>query len=134
MARIKHKGGEIAGKGNYWNFSTGERVPLACEARLPGDAGTVYYKTNPALILAILAAGPVFGLIYAAFLPFIGIAIVTKLVFSKFAGKPGKGLSRVATFNWQSTEAYLAGRRQMKKVTDEENRPAGDNVAGRDAE
>lgn len=130
MARIRHRGGEMAGKGTYWNFSTGERIPLGCEARLPGDAVTVYYKANPALILAILAAGPVFGLIYAAFLPFIGIAIVTKLIFSKVAGTPGKGLSSMAAFNWRPTEAYLAGRPHAKKDTEGESPP--DEAFGKD--
>lgn len=132
MVRIRHKGGEMAGKGNYWNFSTGERIPLACEDRLPGNAATVYYKANPAVMLAILAAGPVFGLIYAAFLPFIGISIVTKLVLTRLSGKPVEGLARLATFNWRPTEAYLAGRRHTKKVPGEEGPPAGNKSAGRD--
>lgn len=131
MVRVRHRGGEEVGKGNYWNFSTGERVSLDKEGMLPGNADTIYYKANPALILA---AGPVLGLIYAAFLPFIGIAMVMRLVFSKLFSERGEGLSRVATFNWRPTEAYLAGRRHAKKRQEKTDRPKEEKVTGNDAE
>lgn len=111
MLRIRHIGGEKAEKGNYWNFRTGERVTMSEAGRLPGDEETVYYKANP---LAILAAGPVLGLLYAAFLPFIGIAIIARVAVAKLMGSSAEGLSRVATFNWSPSESYLAGRRSKK--------------------
>ena len=112
MLRIRHNGGEKVSKGNYWNFSTGERVNISSEGRLPGDDSVTYYKANPVIILA---AGPILGLLYAAFLPFIGIAIVMKLVVTKiFAGSLSE-ISRVSTFNWSPVASYLAGRRQKNK-------------------
>jgi len=131
MIRVRHRGGEEVGKGNYWNFSTGERVSLDKEGVLPGNAGTIYYKANPALILV---AGPVLGLIYAAFLPFIGIAMVMRLAFSKLFSERGEGLSSVATFNWRPTEAYLAGRRHTKKRQEKTGRSKDEKVTGNDAE
>jgi len=131
MIRVRHRGGEEVGKGNYWNFSTGERVSLDKEGVLPGNAGTIYYKANPALILV---AGPILGLIYAAFLPFIGIAMVMRLAFSKLFSERGEGLSSVATFNWRPTEAYLAGRRHTKKGARENRSPKKEKVTGNDAE
>ena len=108
MLKISHKGGEKVSKGNYWNYENGERVSMDGEGRLPGDGSATYYKANPVIILA---AGPVLGLLYAAFLPFIGIAIVTKLVFTKMFARGVGEVSRVSTFNWRPTEAYLAGKR-----------------------
>ena len=63
----------------------------------------------------ILAAGPLIGLTSAAFLPFIGIAMVIKLSFAKLFGRFADRLSRMATFNGRPPEAYLAGRRHTKK-------------------
>lgn len=111
MLRIKHRGGETVTKGNYWNLSTGERISMDNSGVLPGDRTATYYKANP---IVILAAGPFLGLIYAVFLPFIGIAIIARLVFTKLFGRPLEGLSRVATFNWSPSEAYLAGRRRKQ--------------------
>jgi len=117
MVRIKHTGGETVTKGNYWNFSNGDRISMDSGGVLPGGRTTTYYKANP---LIILAAGPILGLIYAAFLPFIGLAIIAKLVFTKLFGRTLEGLSRVATFNWSPSEAYLAGKQQKK--TEQENK------------
>lgn len=112
MVRIKHTGGETVTKGNYWNFSTGDRISMDNSGVLPGNRTVTYYKANP---LVILAAGPVLGLIYAAFLPFIGLAIIARMVFTKLFGRTLEGLSRVATFNWSPAEAYLAGKRRKQR-------------------
>ena len=112
MLKISHKGGEKVSKGNYWNYSNGERVSMDAEGTLPGNGTATYYKANPVVILAV---GPVLGLLYAAFLPFIGIAIVMKLVATKlFAGTMSE-MARVSTFNWSPVASYLAGRRQKNK-------------------
>jgi len=73
MLQIRHIGGDRVGKGNYWNFSTGDRVTMEAEGTLPGNDETLYYKANP---FVVIAAAPILGLIYAVFLPFIGIAIL----------------------------------------------------------
>lgn len=123
MVRIRHIGGDRAAKGSYWNFSTGERITMSAEGILPGSDETVYYKANP---FVILAAGPFLGLLYAAFLPFIGIAIIMRVMFAKLFGASTEGLSRVATFNWSPSEAYLAGRRHKK--TAQKDKSPGDDV------
>ncbi|MGC2063441.1 MAG: hypothetical protein WA610_10720, partial [Thermodesulfovibrionales bacterium] len=80
MLRISHKGGEKVSKGNYWNITNGQRIIVRSEETLPGDGTATYYKASPVIILA---AGPVLGLLYAAFLPFIGIAMVMQLLLTK---------------------------------------------------
>ena len=111
MLQIRHIGGDRAGKGSYWNFSTGDRVTMEAEGILPGNDETLYYKANP---LVILAAAPILGLIYAVFLPFIGIAMMLRVAVAKMFGGTAESLSRVATFNWNPSAAYLAGRRHKK--------------------
>ncbi len=120
MKRIRHIGGETVTKGNYWNFSNGDRISMDDGGRLPGDGSVTYYKASPFLILA---AGPVLGLIYAAFLPFIGLAIIAKMVFTKLFGRSVEGLSRVAAFNWSPSEAYLAGKQQKKNTEENKSEP-----------
>lgn len=111
MLRIRHTGGEKTEKGNYWNFSTGERVIMSEAGRLPGDEETVYFKANP---IIVLAAAPALGLLYAMFLPFIGIAIIARVLVAKAMGNSAERISSVATFNWNPSAAYLAGRRNKK--------------------
>ena len=112
MLKISHKGGEKVTKGNYWNYSNGERVSMAVEGTLPGNGTETYYKANPVVILAV---GPILGLLYAAFLPFIGIAIVMKLVVTKMFAKGLGEASKVSTFNWSPSASYLAGRKHKDK-------------------
>jgi hypothetical protein len=65
---IKYSGGHKVRKGTYWNFTTGERVDVSHEEVLPGNSRTTYFRLPAS---GILILGPILGLIYAAFLPFI---------------------------------------------------------------
>ena len=80
---LKHNGGEIVGKGTYWNLTNGERIDVISECTLPGDGKRTFYKMPAA---AIIVVAPVLGLLYAAFLPFIGIAMALKLIAQKIGG------------------------------------------------
>ncbi|MDA8084352.1 MAG: hypothetical protein M0024_11910 [Nitrospiraceae bacterium] len=113
MVRIKHIGGEKVAAGNYWNISTGERTIMNAEGTLPGNGSATYFRAHPA---AILAAGPFLGLLYAAFLPFIGLALVFHTIIAKIFTIGVDELSKVATFNWAPARAYLTGRRQKKSA------------------
>lgn len=108
MLSITHIGGDSVGTGNYWNFSTGNRVNIEKGGILPGDKTDRYYKAPP---IAILIAAPVLGLVYAAFLPFIGIAMSVSALFKKLFGGLAESAYRGAAFSWQPSEAYLAGKR-----------------------
>ena len=125
MAKIMYKAGERATGGNYWNFSNGERISLGSEGMLPGDSGTTYVKAHPVLVLA---AGPVLGLVYAAFLPFIGIAMLLKVMVTKAFGGALESGAKVATFNWSPSRAFLAGKRAKKATDKDEKRPEEDKT------
>jgi hypothetical protein len=114
---LRHKGGHKVGKGTYWNFSTGERVDIADEGVLPGNGKTVYYRLPAS---GILIMGPVIGLIYAAFLPFIGIAMAVKLVAQKVAGMALAPVRSGASFGWRPSESYLAGTKKKGNSSPEE--------------
>jgi hypothetical protein len=117
MLTIRHKGGEKVSKGNYWNLTNGQRVIVRNEETLPGDDTSTYYKINPVIILA---AGPVLGLLYAAFLPFIGIAMVMQLLLAKMFAVTAGEVARVSTFNWSPAASFLAGRKHRNKKSGDE--------------
>jgi len=107
---LRHNGGEIVGKGTYWNLSNGERIDIAEKGTLP--VGRTYYRMPAA---AIIVVAPVLGLLYAAFLPFIGIAMLAKLVAQKIGGGILETVPSSASFGWRPSESYLAGRRGRAK-------------------
>lgn len=64
--------------------------------------------------LAILAVAPILGLIYAVFLPFIGIAMFIKIGGSKLLGRALAPVTEGASFGWRPIEAYLTGKKAKK--------------------
>ena len=106
---LKHNAGTKVGKGMYWNFSTGERIDISAEGILPGGKNDVYYRL-PATGILVLA--PVLGLLYAAFLPFIGIAMLVKVVLKKVASAVTAPTQRAASFGWRPSESHLAGKKK----------------------
>ncbi|MFO0752125.1 MAG: hypothetical protein U0411_02205 [Thermodesulfovibrionales bacterium] len=114
MSGFKHIGGERVNRGSYWNFSTGERVTLTGGGVLPGDGTVTYYRANP---LFVLFAGPLLGLVYAVFLPFIGIAALLKIAGEHIFGRIVRESAKAAHFGWRPSEAYLTGKKH--KATEE---------------
>ena len=123
---LKHNGGDRVGKGTYWNLTNGERTDIRDEGTLPGDAKKAYYRMPAA---AIIVAGPVLGLMYALFLPFIGIAMVVKLVGQKVGGGVREMVQGSASFGWRPSESYLSGKKKEAKK-DEASKDAEENKEG----
>jgi hypothetical protein len=120
---LRHNGGETVGKGTYWNLGNGERIDIAEQGILPGDAKKTFYRMPAA---AVLVAAPVLGLMYAAFLPFIGIAMVVKLVAQKVGGGVMETVQGSASFGWRPSESYLSGRKKRAKK-DEASKDSEEN-------
>jgi hypothetical protein len=57
----------------------------------------------------------VLGLLYAAFLPFIGIAMLVKLVAQKAGGGVMEMVHGSASFGWRPSESYLSGKKKEAK-------------------
>jgi hypothetical protein len=112
------KGGYQAEAGTYWNMMNGERVDLEQAGALPGDAGTKYLKAPMAVMLA---AAPVLGLIFAVFLPFIGIVMSVAQAGRRLAGSVRGAAADSASFGWRPIEAYLAGRKGKKEAREKKD-------------
>lgn len=112
MLKLKKIGGETVGKGNYWNISNGERVHMNVEGTLPGDEKTSYYKLPP---VVMLLSAPILGLLYAVFLPFIGIAMLIVVAGKRLFGGAG-ALKKGAAFSWKPSEAYLARKKKKNGI------------------
>jgi hypothetical protein len=52
---------------------------------------------------------------YAAFLPFIGIVMVVKLVAQKIGGGVMETVHGSASFGFRPSESYLSGKKKGKK-------------------
>jgi len=62
-----------------------------------------------------LLLGPVVGLGYVIFLPFIAVAAIIVMIGGKALGK-GWNIARTHTyFGWRPSEAYLAGKKKKGK-------------------
>jgi hypothetical protein len=120
---LKHNGGERVGKGTYWNLGNGERVDIQEEGVLPGNEKKTYYRMPAA---AVIVAAPVLGLMYAMFLPFIGIAMAVKLVGQKIGGGVMETVQGSASFGWRPSESYLSGRKKKGKK-DEASKETDEN-------
>jgi hypothetical protein len=104
------KGGHKTAAGTYWNLMDGSRVELKEEGILPGNEKAIYIKAHGALVLA---ASPVLGLLFAVFLPFIGIAMTLMLVAGKIVDGVTSAAAVSASFGWRPVEAYLTGKRKQ---------------------
>ena len=113
---LMHRGGHTVRKGTYWNIANGQRVDFAGDGMLPGGSDSRYVRMSTAMMLA---AGPIVGLLFAAFLPFIGIVMTLALVGRKLV----EGVLHVAvkstSFGWRPIEAYLDGKHRKKKDSKE---------------
>jgi hypothetical protein len=106
MKHIYHSG-ETVPHGAYWNVSTGELVH--CDGAtdvLTGDSVT-YLKVHP---VALLLLGPIFGLAFVLFLPFIGFAMIVHTILSRLLSAVGAHVVREAGFRWQPSMAYFTGK------------------------
>ena len=107
------KGGQRAGKGTYWNMENGERFDLAEEGILPGGREITYIKAPSILVLA---TGPLFGLLFAVFLPLIGIVMAAAMVVKKVGAEMAGAATASTGFTWNPVRAYLAGRKKRKEA------------------
>jgi len=108
-----NKGGHTVKAGTYWNLSNGNRVQMEQEGVLPGSGQTRYIK---APVAVMLMAAPVIGLVFAVFLPFIGIAMTLSLIGKKLANTVTEAAAGSMSFGWRPIEAYLAGKKRKNEA------------------
>ena len=109
---LTYRGGYKVQKGTYWDLAKGERIDMNAEGVLPGDRKTIFVKMP---VAAVLLAGPVIGLLYAVFLPFIGIAMTLMLVGKKLISGIVHVAVKSTSFGWRPIESYLDGKQRKKR-------------------
>lgn len=108
-----NNGGHTVKAGTYWNMANGGKVQMDQEGVLPGSGTTRYIK---APVAVMLMAAPVIGLVFAVFLPFIGIAMTLRLIGKKLVDGVASAAAGSVSFGWRPIEAYLAGRKTKKEA------------------
>lgn len=101
-----YRSGETVRPGTYWGTSTGERFDFEMNTMLPVD-NSHYVKANTYLMLL---AAPLIGLLFAVFLPFIGIFMSGKLLAEKVYSALKDLAAASISFGWRPLEAYLNGK------------------------
>ena len=86
---------------------------ISHEEVLPGDNKTVYAKVPS---VAVILAGPILGLLFAVFLPFIAIAMAVTLIGKKVVSGMVSMTTKSASFGWRPIEAYLAGKKKKAEA------------------
>ena len=108
-----YKGGARVEQGTYWDIKQGERIDAALDAILPGAGDRLYIKASAA---TMVMAAPVVGLLFAVFLPFIGIATAIGLFVRRVLDRAGGAMAKNRSFGWRPREAYLSGRKKTEDV------------------
>jgi type IV secretory pathway VirB6-like protein len=116
-------GGQSVQAGTYWNLSNGSRVEMKQEDVLPGS-GTARYIKAPAAVM--LMAAPVIGLVFAVFLPFIGIVMTLSMAGRKLAQGVQSAAAGSMSFGWRPVQAYLVGRKAKKAARARKENAGGD--------
>ena len=113
-----NKGGNTVAAGTYWNMANGSRIDMHVEGVLPGGKETRYVKA-PATVM--LMAAPILGLLFAVFLPFIGIAMAVQVAARKIGGGLREAAAASTSFAWRPIEAYLTGRKRKKAAREKKS-------------
>ena len=116
-------GGQTAQAGTYWNLSNGSRVQMEQDGVLPGSGTTRYIK---APVPVMLMAAPVIGLVFAVFLPLIGIVMTLSLVGKKVVENVESAAAGSMSFGWRPIQAYLVGRKAKKAAREKKEKKGGE--------
>ena len=104
----RYTGSETVEPGLYFNPRQLSFKSVDEEGPLPGSTDEVYRRVP---ILVLLVVGPLLGLVYAVFLPFVGFAIVAWLLGVKavqLAGDAAREAVRVLRPGWEPSMAFLS--------------------------
>jgi len=87
-------------------------LPLPHLIRYSQDKKRRYKEmtANTGIRNGMVVAGPIIGLVYVIFLPFIALAMLPTLIVARAMQR----LRNVSHFGWRHSEAYLTGRKTKK--------------------
>ncbi|MBI2526200.1 MAG: hypothetical protein HYV93_09480 [Candidatus Rokubacteria bacterium] len=113
-----YRGSDKVEPGLYFNARELSFKSVEEEGPLPGSPVEVFRRVP---ILVLLIVGPLLGLVYAVFLPFIGFAAVAWLLSVK-AVQLGRGAAREAVRvlrpGWEPSLAFLSRSRPGARRTE----------------
>ncbi len=104
----QYRGSETVEPGLYFNLHQLSFKSIDEQGPLPGGSDDVYRHVPT---LALLVVGPLLGLAYVVFLPFIGFAMVAWLLGVKtahLAAGTARGVARVLRPGWEPSMAFLS--------------------------
>jgi len=107
----RYNGNQKVAPGLYFNLRHLSLVPLEAEGLLGGTPEETWIRVPS---LAFLVVGPVLGLAYVIFLPFVGFWMLGRLVLSKLGLAVEDGLAagaRVLGPSWEPARAFLSRHR-----------------------
>lgn len=108
---LTYKGGQTVGKGTYWDLRNGHRVDVAQEDVLPGGKASTYLRMPPGIMPLL---GPIIGVLYVVFFPFIGLAVVLMAAGRRVAESVVNLVVKSFSFHWRPGDAYLTGKNKEK--------------------
>jgi len=118
----RYYGGEKVKGGFYFSFKDKDLITVEKDSGiLPGEDTDAYFKVP---LLVMLTAGPLIGLVYVIFLPFIAFAMVLSVAAKKVWGAArwtGYWLLQAATASWRPGVAYLAWWKHSAKNKEQKN-------------
>jgi hypothetical protein len=131
----RYQGGNEVKGGFYFNTNQKDLVTVENDfGMLPGDETDTYFRVP---LLVMLTAGPLIGLVYVIFLPFIAFAMVLTVAAKRvWEGVRwfGTWMLQTATTSWKPGVAYLLWWRHSHKAQKTETKtPATDTTAKSDA-
>ena len=112
----RYRGNEMVEPGLYINVRGYSIESIDRATALPGTSETVYRRVP---ILAMFAVAPLLGLAFVVFLPFIGFAMVGKLLAGKaleLTVETGRAAARVLRPNWEPSLAFLSRSKRAKQA------------------
>lgn len=119
---VRYKGGEKVVPGIYLNRKTGEIVNrMKTGGVLPADRDTEYIKIPAA---AMLIFGPLIGLVYVVFLPFIAFGMLLWYGMDRLIHvftPVHERVMGVAAPTWTPVEAYLDGKAKTASESEEDD-------------
>jgi len=102
-----YNGGQHVAQGTYWDITKGIRIDAVQDSILPGTADKTYIKASVATMLMV---SPVFGLLFAVFLPLIVVAMTIGMLLRRVLSGSLDALAGNMSFSWKPLEAYFSGR------------------------
>ncbi len=114
----RYRGTETVEPGLYFSIRQLSFKSMEERGPLPGRAEDVYHCVPT---LALLVVGPILGLAFVVFLPFIGFAMVGWLLAEKAAGvaaEATRAAARVLRPGWEPSLAFLSRSKPAKTAGD----------------